>query len=178
MFAAQLPPRRRQDALAQHIMFACAGCGKSLRLTRVPQQSDFHLVCPCCRHKGRYNLDCLLDDALEEATLSGDHAVLDAALSLGADVDMRLSCRGGEMTPVAFTVASKCWPGRHSVVRRLIEAKADLDVYDHKDRTLLINAIVHDDLKLFSMLLEGGASPHLPTECVFGRFPLHAVFFR
>jgi len=67
-------------------------------------------------------------------------------------------------------------PQRYAILRRLIEERADLDVHDHRDRTLLVNAIVHDDHKLFRLLIDGGANPHMPTEFGARMLPIHAVF--
>eukprot|EP00316_Scyphosphaera_apsteinii_P004113 CAMPEP_0119333536 /NCGR_PEP_ID=MMETSP1333-20130426/85364_1 /TAXON_ID=418940 /ORGANISM="Scyphosphaera apsteinii, Strain RCC1455" /LENGTH=397 /DNA_ID=CAMNT_0007343627 /DNA_START=359 /DNA_END=1552 /DNA_ORIENTATION=- len=80
-----------------------------------------------------------------------------------------------DLPPLAYVVAHRK-PGRHGMVRRLIDAKADLDVADSADRTVLVNAIEHNDTKLFQLLLERGASPHLPSECARRLSPLHAVF--
>ncbi|KAL3902805.1 MAG: hypothetical protein SGPRY_011917, partial [Prymnesium sp.] len=66
-----------------------------------------------------------------EATRSGSLVGLNAALQLGADADVRLQWKGFKLPPVAVTVASRK-PQRYAMLRRLIEEKADVDVYDHR----------------------------------------------
>ena len=35
----------------------------------------------------------------------------------------------------------------HAMVRRFVDARADLDTTDANDRTLVINAVMHNDMK-------------------------------
>ena len=94
----------------------------------------------------------LLDDALEEAVRNASYTEVCAALVLGADVDTRVTVRGSDdprgrldlSTLIGFAV-SKRQPGFFTIARRLVEEKADLDVVDHRQRTLLVNAVHHDD---------------------------------
>lgn len=39
-----------------------------------------------------------------------------------------------------------------------------------------MNAIFHDDTKLFRLLIEGSANPHMPSDYGCRMFPIHAVF--
>ncbi|KAL1508027.1 hypothetical protein AB1Y20_007624 [Prymnesium parvum] len=167
--------RSTENRLAKHINFHCLQCGSKLHLTSFPRLTDFVLACPCCCRKAQYNLHTLLDEALESAARTGSLTELSAALQLGADVDVRVNWKGFEMSPAAVTVAARK-PQRYALLRRLIDEKADLDVHDHRDRTLLMNAIYHDDGKLFRLLIEGGANPHMPSDYGCRMFPIHAVF--
>ena len=173
----------RQHQLARNIHFACSECQSRLHLTSFPRQIDFSLACPCCKRRGKYNLHQLLDDALEEAVRNASYTEVCAALVLGADVDTRVTVRGSDdprgsaldLSPIGYAV-SKRQPGFFTIARRLVEEKADLDVVDHRQRTLLVNAVHHDDRRLFDLLIENGASPHQPTMCENRQWPLHATF--
>lgn len=113
-----------ENQLAQHINFACLQCASKLHLTSFPRQTEFVLSCPCCRRKGRYNLNQLLDDALEEATRTGSLIELSAALQLGADVEVRVSWRGYEMPPAAVS-GSPCLRARTHEASLLAIAYSD-----------------------------------------------------
>ena len=85
----------------------------------------------------------MVDDALEEAVRNGCFETLTSALSLGADADLRIlsatnaearELRGRELTPLAFVI-SRRRRRRFPLIRRLIDAKADLEVGPARERT-------------------------------------------
>ncbi len=163
------------DRLARRIHFHCCMCGDRLHLTSYPPNNDFNLTCPCCRRKGRYNLHVMLDDALENAIRAPNYEDINAALALGADVDLRITERNIDLTPVSYVVSTRP-TGMHAIVRRCVEAKADLDVTDVRDRTLVIAAILHNDMKLLHLLVDRCVSPLLASDCPRHISPLHACF--
>ena len=84
----------------------------------------------------------MVDDALEEAVRNGCFETLTSALSLGADADLRIlsatnaearELRGRELTPLAFVISRR--RRRFPLIRRLIDAKADLEVGPARERT-------------------------------------------
>lgn len=73
--------RNAQDELARHIHFACSMCHDRLHLTGFPNKDEFNLKCPICKRSGHYNLNVMLDEALEDAVRSSSFRELDAVRS-------------------------------------------------------------------------------------------------
>ena len=145
-------------------------------MTQIPRSPEFQLTCPRCRQKSLYSWHAMVDNALEQAVLNHSMKSLNIALGLGADPEYKMAWHGLALTPAAFAVTQRHRPGRYALMRRLVEEKADLDVHDENDRTLLIHTILNGDLKMFELLLSCGASPHAPSECADRIYPLHAAF--
>jgi ankyrin repeat protein len=90
-----------------------------------------------------------VNDDLIQAAKSGNVKDFEAAIEAGADVNC---CETGGATPLA--IAAKCRP---DLVKRLLDAGADVSLPGEDRITPLHQAVEYDNEEIVSILLERGA---------------------